>query len=173
MQRLVIHLCVALLTFALGTISSLLLRGGLSSSNETAGGQRTAARAKSSTAPAIESDLISDLCDCASGEMEFVPPVTGKPKAPINGGILNGRAISLPKPTNPPIANAARATGTVAVQVVIDERGCVQTARAISGHPLLRSAAVHAARQACFAPTRLSGQPVKVKGVIRYKFVFE
>jgi periplasmic protein TonB len=38
-------------------------------------------------------------------------------------------------------------------------------------HPLLRAAAVAAARGARFSPTKLSGQPVKVSGVITYNFV--
>jgi len=93
------------------------------------------------------------------------------PRAPISGGVLNGKAISLPKPQYPPIARAAHAAGTVVVQVLIDENGSVVSARAISGHPLLQAVAVAAARQARFSPTKLSGQPVKVTGVIQYNFV--
>src|SRR5678815_5653925 len=93
------------------------------------------------------------------------------PRAPISGGVLNGKAISLPKPTYPPIARAAHASGTVVVQVLIDENGSVVSARAVSGHPLLQAVAVSAARQARFSPTKLSGQPVKVTGVIQYNFV--
>jgi len=93
------------------------------------------------------------------------------PRAPISGGVLNGKAISLPKPAYPPIARAAHASGTVVVQVLIDENGNVVSAHAVSGHPLLQAAAVGAARQAKFSPTKLSGQPVKVTGVIQYNFV--
>ena len=93
------------------------------------------------------------------------------PRAPISGGVLNGKAISLPKPAYPPIARAAHASGTVVVQVLIDENGNVVSARAVSGHPLLQAVAVGAARQAKFSPTKLSGQPVKVTGVIQYNFV--
>ncbi|HJU92075.1 MAG TPA: energy transducer TonB [Pyrinomonadaceae bacterium] len=93
------------------------------------------------------------------------------PRAPISGGVLNGKAISLPKPAYPPIARAAHAAGTVVVQVLIDENGNVVSARAVSGHPLLQAVAVGAARQAKFSPTKLSGQPVKVTGVIQYNFV--
>jgi len=93
------------------------------------------------------------------------------PRAPISGGVLNGKAISLPKPAYPPIARAAHAAGTVVVQVLIDENGNVVSAHAVSGHPLLQAAAVGAARQAKFSPTKLSGQPVKVTGVIQYNFV--
>ncbi len=101
------------------------------------------------------------------------PPPEAKPtpRAPISGGVLNGKAISLPKPGYPPIARAAHASGTVVVQVLIDENGNVVSASAVSGHPLLINAAVSAARSAKFSPTKLSGQPVKVTGVIQYNFV--
>jgi protein TonB len=99
------------------------------------------------------------------------PPPPPKPRAPISGGVLNGKAISLPKPAYPPIARQAHASGTVVVQVTIDENGGVISARAVSGHPLLQAVAVAAARGARFSPTKLSGQPVKVTGVITYNFV--
>jgi TonB family protein len=89
----------------------------------------------------------------------------------ISGGVLNGKAISLPKPPYPPVARAVRASGSVSVQVLIDEQGNVISASAVSGHPLLRASAVAAAHGAKFSPTVLSGQPVKVSGVITYNFV--
>jgi TonB family protein len=91
----------------------------------------------------------------------------------ISGGVLNGKATSLPKPAYPPIAKQAHASGTVVVQVLVDEQGNVVTARAVSGHPLLRGASEAAAREAKFSPTKLSGKPVKVSGVITYNFVSE
>ena len=99
------------------------------------------------------------------------PPQPTPPRAPISGGVLNGKALSLPKPAYPAIARQAHASGTVVVQVTISESGSVISAAAMSGHPLLRAAAVAAARGARFSPTKLSGQPVKVTGVITYNFV--
>jgi TonB family protein len=89
----------------------------------------------------------------------------------ISGGVLNGSAISLPKPKYPAAARAVRATGAVQVQVLIDEDGNVFTAQAYGGHPLLQSASVAAACNAKFTPTTISGQPVKVSGIITYNFV--
>ncbi|HKQ50978.1 MAG TPA: energy transducer TonB, partial [Pyrinomonadaceae bacterium] len=86
-------------------------------------------------------------------------------------GVVNGMAISLPKPVYSAIAKAAHAAGVVNVQVLIDEQGKVVSARAMSGHPLLQREAVQAALQARFSPTLLSQQPVKVSGVITYNFV--
>jgi protein TonB len=63
-----------------------------------------------------------------------------------------------------------RNQGTVVVEVVLDESGKVVSANATSGPPMLRDAAVQAALKARFSPTKLSGQPVKVSGIINYKF---
>lgn len=89
----------------------------------------------------------------------------------INGGVLNGKATSLPKPSYPPAARAVRAQGAVTIQVFIDENGEVFSAQAVTGHPLLRAAAAQAACGSKFTPTRLSGFPVKVVGIITYNFV--
>jgi TonB family protein len=92
--------------------------------------------------------------------------------APIMGGVVNGRAIKLPKPEYPKAAREARASGTVEVRVLIDETGKVISARAISGHPELRQASEDAASRAEFTPTKLAGQTVKVTGTILYNFVY-
>jgi len=89
----------------------------------------------------------------------------------ISGGVLNGKALTLAKPAYPAAARAVAAEGAVNVQVEINETGDVVSAEATSGHPLLRAAAVNAARESKFAPTQLSGQPVAVTGVIVYNFV--
>lgn len=85
---------------------------------------------------------------------------------PINNG-----AVLLGKPVYPAAAKAVRATGKVEVQVTINELGYVISAQAISGHPLLRSAAVKAARESKVRMTFLEGIPVKVTGIIDYNFV--
>lgn len=89
--------------------------------------------------------------------------------APLN--VLNGRALKLAMPSYPAKARKARASGTVVVKVLIDEEGKVIAAKAISGHPLLLDASVEAAKNSLFSPTLLSGQPLKVEGVIQYNFV--
>jgi TonB family protein len=89
---------------------------------------------------------------------------------PVTGGVLNGSAVSLPKPTYPEAAKSVRAQGLVVVEVVIDTNGKVISARAVSGPAVLQQAAVQAAQQARFSPTTLSGQPVRVAGTINYNF---
>jgi protein TonB len=97
-----------------------------------------------------------------------------KPPTPTiirkSGGVLAGEATRRVEPPYPPLARAARVEGAVVVELTIDERGSVTSARALSGHPLLKDAAVNAARQWTFKPTVLSGTPVKVVGTITFNF---
>lgn len=89
----------------------------------------------------------------------------------ISGGVLNGKALDLPKPSYPAAARAVQASGAVNVQVRINHDGGVIEAKAVSGHPLLQKAAEDVALQATFKPTLLSGQKVEVIGVIVYNFI--
>jgi protein TonB len=99
------------------------------------------------------------------------PPPTARPLLkPVSGGVLNGTAITMPMPTYPETARRMRIGGVVSVDVIVDETGKVISAVASSGSPMLRDVAVQAALKARFSPTKLSGQPVKVSGVINYKF---
>lgn len=87
--------------------------------------------------------------------------------------VLNGLAISLPKPSYPLMAKQARVQGAVNVQVLIDEFGKVISAKAVTGNPMLMPAAQQAALGARFSPTKLGDQAVKVSGVITYNFVLQ
>lgn len=102
-------------------------------------------------------------------------PPAAKPKSSsskiIDGGVLDGKVWSKPQPGFPAAARAVRVQGAVTVEVIVDEEGYVTSARATNGHPFLQPSAVQAARQARFTPTLLSGEPVKVRGVITYNFV--
>ncbi|MCC6328103.1 MAG: energy transducer TonB [Acidobacteria bacterium] len=100
------------------------------------------------------------------------PPAVTKPKVPpvVSKGVINGTARSLPHPLYPPAAKLMGIEGAVSVQVTIDESGNVISARAVSGHPMLRKVSETAAAAAKFHPTTLSDVPVKVTGVIVYNF---
>lgn len=87
-----------------------------------------------------------------------------------SGGVLQGTATRRVEPNYPPLAKAARVSGSVVVEVTLDEEGNVISARVISGHPLLKDAAVSAAKGWKFNPTLLQGTPVKVIGTITFNF---
>lgn len=89
-------------------------------------------------------------------------------------GIVNKRALSIPKPE---VENIIRAkefrlskNETVYVRVVIDlATGKVKKATAVSGNPLLRAACEAAALKAKFSPF-YHGAGILVKATIAYKF---
>jgi TonB family protein len=93
------------------------------------------------------------------------------PPKTLTAGVLNGKAMQLPPPRYPAAARAVKATGKVPMQVLIDTDGKVLSAKPLSGHPLLQSVSRDAACKASFMPTLLSGQPVRVSGIITYNFV--
>ena len=156
-----LRLIVALITFGVGVAASSLL--GLKSRPDC--GKR----------------VLTAYAPVHTGTLADVPPppppmarkecrLKLQPSA-VEGGILNGKADSKPQPAYPPDAKAARVSGTVAVRVVVSESGRVESAEAVSGPEMLRDAAVEAAREARFAPTRISGEPVRVAGTLTYNFI--
>ena len=123
------------------------------------GAQLVTSNANTTTSPSVRFDV--------------EPPAAPAPRPilkPVSGGVLNGTALNLPSPSYPDTARRLRMTGVVVVQVVVDETGKVISAEAISGPSILKETAVQAALKARFSSTKLSGQPVKVSGVINYKF---
>jgi protein TonB len=87
-----------------------------------------------------------------------------------SSGVLQSSATHRVEAVMPPLARAARISGSVVVEVLLDEGGNVISAKAISGHPLLKDAAVEAARQWEFTPTQLSGVAVRVIGTLTFNF---
>jgi len=84
--------------------------------------------------------------------------------------LTQGRALRKVHPPYPAIARQARVQGSVQIQIGISETGEVIEATLLSGHPLLRDAALHAAKQWLFRPTELNGRPVLAIGVITFNF---
>ncbi len=93
-----------------------------------------------------------------------------KPTPRISVGVINGRARNLVRPPYPRSATDFGISGMVSISVLINERGCVEEATVLRGHPMLVSAALRAARASSFFPIHLSDVPVRVTGVIVYSF---
>jgi periplasmic protein TonB len=88
----------------------------------------------------------------------------------VSKGVIQGAAIVKPPPIYPPLARQARVEGAVQILVTISEEGRVLEAAVVNGHPLLRQAALDAARRWVFNPTTLSEVPVKVQGILTFNF---
>ena len=98
-------------------------------------------------------------------------PSTNDDEDPASdAGVLNNRALDLPKPIYPAEAKKNHIAGQVQVKVFLDEYGKVISAEATFGPEALRPAAVEAAKRARFRQTIVNGIPVKVFGVVTYDF---
>lgn len=91
----------------------------------------------------------------------------------VSERVLQGNAINRITPPYPEIAKRARIQGAVQILVTISEEGKVTDATTISGPPLLRAAAIDAARKWYFTPTRIGSVPVKLQGVLTFNFVLD
>lgn len=106
---------------------------------------------------------------------EAPPPPSPKPAPrleapPVSKGPLIGNVIVKVEPLYPLEARRSNIEGEVQVRVMISEEGRVIEARAINGNPLLRRAAVDAARKWVFGPTTLNGKPMPVEGTLTFVF---
>jgi TonB family protein len=95
----------------------------------------------------------------------------GRVETKISEKIISGEAINLPIPHCPTgLERCLKQTEKVTVEVEINETGYVTAAESLSGHPLLRAAAVAAARRARFTPTYENEKAVRATAVIEYGF---
>jgi periplasmic protein TonB len=88
----------------------------------------------------------------------------------LTSKLTQGRVFRRVQPPYPVIARQARIQGSVQVQVDISEDGVVTNATLLSGHPLLRDAALQAAKQWRFIPTELNGKRVRAIGLLTFNF---
>lgn len=94
----------------------------------------------------------------------------GETVAPVSVGSLLAKARQRVTPSYPQIARAARATGTVTVYLVVNEKGDVESVQRTLGPVQLQQAAVDAARRFKFNPTEVDGRAVRVSGYLSFNF---
>ncbi|MEA2206770.1 MAG: hypothetical protein QOE77_3546 [Blastocatellia bacterium] len=116
-----------------------------------------------------KSNRIKEAAELEDFSFKAMNP-TSRTSQPLEGGVLNGRAVNLVVPPYPPEAKTSRTTGRVTVRVLIDQHGRVIRACAIDGPSVFVSVAESAALSSTFTPTLLSGQQVNVSGIIIYNF---
>jgi protein TonB len=98
-------------------------------------------------------------------------PATSFPGAiPVGGQVQNSLLISRTDPVYPEIAKSARISGTVEFAALIGADGHMKELQVVSGHPLLRQAALDAVKQWVYKPTLLNGSPTPVSTTIDVVF---
>jgi TonB family protein len=95
---------------------------------------------------------------------------TAQANKPIDGGVLNNKALELPKPKYPEEARKTKAAGRVTVKILLDEKGNLVSAEAIEGPEIFRPSALEAAKRAKFTLTLIGTRPVRVSGLLTYDF---
>src|SRR5262245_50583836 len=121
----------------------------------------------SSSEPAVM--VAGRAAENAKSERRQIFP-DGSPIIRKSSGVLGGEAVRRVHPLYPHSARAARLSGSVPVEIAIDQQGEVISARAVGGHPLLRDAAVAAALGWMFKPTLIGGSPANVIGTVTFNF---
>ena len=81
-----------------------------------------------------------------------------------------GNLIQEVRPVYPPIAKAARVSGTVVLQATISKSGTITNLRVVSGNAMLQQAALDAVRSWRYKPYLLNGEPVEVDTTINVVF---
>jgi TonB family protein len=132
--------------------------------------------------PQAPSPLYLDYFKHSSLGLDFAPDILAaveerpnlmipeRPLRKVAEGVMRGMATKKVRPVYPRVAINANAHGAVEVQIVVSEQGKVIEATALSGHPMLHSAALDAARKWVFKPTTISGSRVKVQSSLTLLF---
>ncbi len=89
----------------------------------------------------------------------------------VGGNVQMANVTRKVSPAYPALARQARIQDDVILHVVIGTDGGIRDVRVVSGHPLLRQAALDAVRQWQYNPTLLNGEPVEVETDVDVNFV--
>jgi protein TonB len=108
----------------------------------------------------------------AAGSTQPPPPAPGEPIR-IGGNIASPKRVKNVPPVYPPIAQSARVSGTVIVEVTIGADGRVTNATILRSIPLLDQAALDAVKQWVFTPTLLNNVPVPVIMTVTVNFTLQ
>lgn len=125
--------------------------------------------------------LPADLAGLTGGMAEPPPPPPAavasapnipKPKGPlrVGGDVRAPHSISRVDPQYPLLAKQARIEGDVLISAIIDPHGNVVEMKALSGPPILYTAAMAALQQWKFEPTYLNGEPWPIEYEVTLHF---
>jgi len=98
------------------------------------------------------------------------PGIQGPLGITISPGVAQGLLVKSVPPEYPPVARAARVSGTVVLQAIIGKDGQVTDLKVASGPPLLQQAALDAVQQWVYRPYQLNGSPAQVRTTINVVF---
>jgi periplasmic protein TonB len=126
--------------------------------------------------PAPQQGGVMMAAPVQAGELGSVPPPPVEAprqvqRIKVGGNVQMANIVSKVTPEYPAIARQARIQDHVILHAVIGSDGLMQDLKIVSGHPLLRQAALDAVRLWQFKPTMLNGTPVEVETEVDVNFV--
>jgi TonB family protein len=116
------------------------------------------------SAPYAEGQRITSTAFPPADGAKTMPATPGV--IPVGGRVQNNKLISSTQPVYPELAKSARIQGTVELAALIGPDGHVQQLSVVSGHPLLRQAALDAVKEWVYQPTLLNEKPVSVSTTV-------
>lgn len=131
---------------------------------------------KNENAAASVRRLEDAIAKAAEAAKPKPPPVAEPVAAPVRpqildiGTLTSVNAERLVTPTYPPLAHRSNIEGRVVVEVELDVEGKVTSAKATTGHQMLRGAAEDAARRSRFKPAVFDGTPIRARGILIFNF---
>jgi protein TonB len=91
-------------------------------------------------------------------------------KVSISAGVMVGMLLQKTQPVYPPIAKAARVSGTVVLQATISKTGQIEGLHVLSGPAMLQQAAMDAVKTWRYRPYLLNNEPVEVETTVNVIF---
>jgi protein TonB len=108
--------------------------------------------------------ILTPLCGTAVQKTASVPtPIAG-------ANVTPAKLIHRVDPLYPESAKSARLQGTVVLDVMISEKGKVESLKLVSGEPALAKAATKAVRKWRYQPALINGKPAAVPTQVTLKF---
>ena len=134
--------------------------------------QRAATLDNSNETAKAEAKRLQDEFAMAAAAKSVPAPLTAnvKPEFLNLGNLSAANAVRMVTPVYSAIAQRSAIEGRVTVEVEINAEGNVVSAKATSGHAMLRSAAEDAAKKSKFKPAMFNNEPIKAIGSITYNF---
>ena len=119
-------------------------------------------------APGDASSLLGVVS--TGGPRVTVAPAKKQEAARISAGVSAGLLLGKIQPVYPRIAVAARVEGVVVIEATISKSGAIESARVVSGPPMLAGAAIEAVRGARYRPYLLNGEATEVQTTVTVNF---
>jgi protein TonB len=128
----------------------------------------------------VVSGILNDLNQSVRVPPPHIPEAVVKPAATaappailrytVGGDVHLGAVLHKAEPPYPALAKAARVAGDVELECVVGVDGHIQEVKVKSGIPLLARAAVEAAWQWVYGPSRLNGVPIEIVTILKFSF---